>query len=87
MSDQAADHFKVEGSDASTPKFTSVSLTITLQATGQLEYSFPANELLSYGLLEKARAKLDELAMVATVKQAQASRGGMLGLLKRRNGG
>ena len=87
MSDTAAQHFSAPMPDGKSTGLQSATLTITLNASGKMEYSFPSNEILSYGMLEKARAKLDELALLNRVQHAQSSRGGMNGLLKRITGG
>jgi len=88
MSDTTAQQFAQEGQPVENPAMT---LSITLHPDGSMAFAFPANEILSYGLLEKARAKLDELALVRAAQHAQqrvqASRGGMNGLLKKLHGG
>ena len=70
------------------PTGRSVTLTVTLHPNGQIDFQMPSgNKILAYGLLEVARAQLDKLYLIEESKQAQASRGGMGGLLKRMNGG
>ena len=68
----------------------SVSLIITLHPNRQIDFLFPPQgELLAYGLLEKARAKLDELALIREAqRQAKAyhDSAGLNGLLKKMKG-
>ena len=87
MSDEAAQHFANTPASEPSTAGRSVTLSVTLHPNGQMDYSLPSNEILSYGMLEKARAKVDELALLRQMEQAKASRGGMNGLLKRMNGG
>jgi len=88
MSDDAAKHFEVEKPGEEMPQGgRSVTMTITLHPNGQMDFSLPTgNKILGYGMLECARAKLDELHLIESAKKAQASRGGVEGLLKRMNG-
>lgn len=62
-------------------------LTITLHPNKQMEFNFPGNELLAYGMLEKARMQLDKMALVREFQHAQVSRGGVNGLLRKITGG
>ena len=87
MSNEVAKAFEVPPSVEPPPAGRSVTLSITLHPNGQMDFSLPSNEILAYGLLAKASAKLDELALIRNAASAQASRGGVQGLLKRMNGG
>lgn len=87
MSDEVAKQFEAKPPEPDSAGGRSVTLTITLHPNGQMDFSLPLNEMLAYFLLEKARAKLDELALLRNTNQAAASRGGINGLLKRMNGG
>lgn len=89
MSDGAAKHF-----DATSPQpqvtsnGESVTLSVTLQPTGEIQFQLPAgNKLLAYGLLEVARAQLDKLYLMNELKQQATPRGGVDGLLRRMKGG
>ena len=90
MSDAYAEQVK-EGPPAPAPvDGCSITLTITLHPNKQIDFSFPTHELLAYGLLEKARAKLDELALVREAQRQQqvaAASHGINGLVKRLKGG
>lgn len=92
MSDDVAKHFEESKTapDKAEPG-RAFTLSITLHPNGELELTGPLNnKVLSYGLLGAAQAKLDErwtLQTLDAVAKAQASRGGIGGLMKRMNGG
>ena len=87
MSDEVAKHFD-ETPTPVTSNGKSVTLSVTLQPTGEIQFQLPAgNKILAYGLLEVARAQLDKLYLLDEAKRQAASRGGMDGLLKRMTGG
>lgn len=90
MSDESAKHFTASAPDrVLVPEPNrSLTLSITLHPNGQIDFSLPAgNKILSYGLLECARAQLDKTYLLEELKAAQASRGGIAGLVQRMNGG
>ena len=89
MSDEVAKQFEAAKPESETKEQgRSVTLSITLQPNGQIDFQLPAqNKILAYGLLECARAKLDEMYLVQAAQKAQPSRGGINGLMKRMNGG
>lgn len=92
MSDEVAHQFEQQQTPGNEEPGRSVTLSITLHPNGQLDLSGPlANKILSYGLLGAATSKLDEMWTLKTLEEqavkAQASRGGIPGLLKRMNGG
>lgn len=90
MSDDAAKHFEAQQppSTPGTPEGQSVTLSITLHPNGKIDFQLPAgNKILSYGLVEVARAQLDKLYLMSELKSAPSPRGRIDGLLKRMNGG
>ena len=89
MSDEAAKHFEAQGSVQEEGKPSrSFTLLITMHPDGNLEISGPiGNDLLCYGMLEKARSQIQKLHLLADLKRTQAKPGGIEGLLKRMNGG
>lgn len=90
MSDDAARHFEVQHPPATpgTPEGKSVMLSVTLHPNGQLDFQLPTgNKILSYGLLEVARAQLDKLYLLDELQKSTPPRGSVEGLLKRMNGG
>ena len=89
MSDEVAKQFETQKpQEIPAEQGRSVTLSITLHPNNQIDFQMPmGNKILAYGLLECARAKLDEMYLMQTAKQAQTSRGGVNGLLKRMNGG
>ena len=89
MSDDVAKHFESTPPPVPvTSNGKSVTLSVTLQPTGEIQFQLPAsNKILAYGLLEVARAQLDKLYLLDEAKRQAASRGGMDGLLKRMTGG
>ena len=90
MSDEAARHFEQQPEQPSvTSDGKSVTLSITLQPTGEIQFQLPAgNKILAYGLLEVARAQLDKAYLIDELKrQAPPPRGGIDGLLKKIHGG
>lgn len=89
MSDEVAKQFETEPFPRKDvqPEGRSVSVTITLHPNGQVEFNLPSNKVLAHGLLGLAQEQLTKLSLIAEVQQAQTSRGGMSGLLKRMNGG
>ena len=87
MSDDAAKHFEASPKTVEAPQGRSVTLAITLHPNGQVEFSIPQNKVLAHGLLGMAQEQLAKLSTMAELQQAQQSRGGIGGLLKRMNGG
>ena len=91
MSDAASEHFAIPSPEASAspptpgmPAGKSVTLSITLHPNGQIEFQLPAgNKILSYGLLELARAQLDKTYLIGELQQQKQGNGGINGLLKR----
>ena len=87
MSDEVAKQFESVPKEEVVPS-KSFTLVITMQPSGQLELSGPlGNDTLCYGMLEKARCQIQKLHLMAEMEKAQASRGGINGLMKRMNGG
>lgn len=90
MSDEVARAFeaKVPQELPGAPPQKSVTLSVTLQPDGEIQFQLPVgNKILAYGLLEVARAQLDKLYLVNELKQATPPRGGVDGFLRRMNGG
>ena len=89
MSDDAAKHFETQTPETpGAPQGKSVTLSVTLQPNGTVEFQLPGNnKILAYGLIELARAQLDKMYLMSELKQATPPRGGVDGLLRRMNGG
>ena len=89
MSDEVAKTFEAQkpvAESASTGR--SVTLSVTMHPNGQVDFQFPqGGKVLIYGMIELARAQFDKMILTTELQKAQASRGGMNGLLKRMNGG
>lgn len=87
MSDDAAKHFDTTKPEAmNVQEGKSVTLSITLHPNGAIDFTMPAsNKILSYGLLECARAQLDRMYLQAETKKS-AIPSGVDGLLRRMNG-
>lgn len=88
MSDEVAKQFESQKPEAPVSNGKSVTLSVTLHPDGSAEFHFPGkNKILSYGLVELARAQLDKIYLLDELKQSAPPRGGVEGLLKRMNGG
>lgn len=90
MSDEMAKQFETQKvpETPGTPEGKSVTLSVTLHPDSSVEFRFPAkNKILSYGMVELARAQLDKMYLLAEMKDMVSPRGGVEGLLKRMNGG
>ena len=91
MSDQAADHFEKEMSQATpgTTEGKSVTQSVTLHPNGQIEFNLVmGNKILAYGLIEVMRAQLDKLFLSQEINKAQPPmrNGGLGGLMKKMGG-
>ena len=90
MSDDALKHFEAQqgGIQEQEKPSRSFTLLITMHSDGKLDITGPiGDDLLCYGMLEKARSQIQKLHLLADLKQTQAKPGGIGGLLKRMNGG
>ncbi len=92
MSDDAATHFEKQEEPAPQAPQKSFTMTITAHPDGSLDMIGPLNnKVLSMGILAAAQAQLTEMwtkrNLVAEATKAQASRGGIAGIMKRMNGG
>jgi hypothetical protein len=89
MSDEVAKQFESQKQEEQVPSPSkSFTILITMQPDGNIEVTGPlVNDILCYGMLEKARCQIQKLHLISEQKRAQAKHGGIDGLLKRMNGG
>lgn len=85
MSDEYAEKVNEEQSaQLSASSARSFTLLITMHPNNQIELTGPiGNDVLCYGMLEKARAHIQNMHLVEGLKKAMPSNGGINGLLKK----